>query len=225
MGVSLEEAEAQNAARRAQGNGDGSVYGIAMATHPDYHAAYDPNTMSMTGNLKSLMPQFDQGFNKYRDEALNNGPSAWLNMSRSKNALDMQGAKEKMALENAGQTASARDNLASIGGLSSGARERTAEQGQKNYMAMSQDLSRQGTVADMGLGVQDESNRIGKLQNLTGMEETKMNDWQNAKGQDVSNAMNENRAQNEFAMNMYNTQMTALAAQRQAEATENSGKK
>lgn len=202
-----------------------SLLNLAMNGMPVYTPTYDPNTMSMTAALKELSPEYTKGFNQYRDEALRKGPSRWLNMSMANNALKMQDAREKAKLETAGEAASAMDNLAAMGGISSGARERIQEQGQKNAMSMSQDLTRQGNLADLNMGVQDETNRVGQLQNLTGMEDTKLKEWESAKQTDYTNISNERQRLNDYNMKKYSARMEALAAERQAQATENAGKK
>lgn len=202
-----------------------SLLNLAMNGMPAYAPTYDANTMSMTDVLKELSPEYTKGFNAYRDEALRKGPSRWLNMSMANNALKMADAREKAKLETAGETASAMDNLAAMGGISSGARERIQEQGQKNAMSMSQDLTRQGNLADLNMGVQDETNRIGQLTNLTGMEDTKLKEWESAKQTDYTNISNERQRLNDYNLKKYQARMEALAAERQAQATENAGKK
>lgn len=206
-------------------SGDDALLNLALNGMPQYQAGYDPNTMSMTKNLQSISPQYSQGFNQMRDEALRKGPSAWLNMSKANNALGLQTKKEAAEAEQLSGTAQSRDQLASIGGLTSGARERTAEQGQKNLMAMDQDLSRQETQSDLSMGVQDESNRVGQLNNLTTAEEGKQKDWQTAAAADVTNAISEKARLNDYNMKQYQARMDALAANNQANATANSGKK
>lgn len=153
----------------------------------------------------SMLPQ--EGYNASQDEALRKGPSAWSGMANNMANLKEADARERGAGEIAGQTAKARSDLAAQGGLSSGARERIAEGGAKNYMAMSQDLARQGLSNETQVGMQDEQNRINNLGNFTGMEATKGN----------------NAA--DYAMRQYEAKMKGWAANEQANATANSGKK
>lgn len=173
-----------------------------------------PEFDSMADNFTQSEGKYSNGLNALRDTALRKGPSQWLSMSLFQNALKQSDAKEKGMLENAGATAKARDALAAGGGLSGGARERVEEQGQKNYMSMAQDNSRQGTMADLGMRVQDESNRGAAVGALTNAEEAKQKDWLTAKQTDYQNQLD-----------IYKTQMESIAAERQAQATENSGKK
>lgn len=192
---------------------------------PGYTAAYDPNTMSMTKELQSLYPQYSQGFNMLRDQALNKGPSGWLTATKQANAGQAANDREHAMVENQGNTASARDQLASIGGLTSGARERVAEQGQKNYMNMSQGLTRDENLNNLNAGVTDQSNHLKQLSDLTGQEEGKMKDWESAKQTDIGNTMAETQRVNDYNMALYQRKMETWAADKQANATENSGKK
>lgn len=197
----------------------------AQPAYIDYSAAYDPNTMSMLKQLEKLWPAYSMGFNQQRDEALQKGPSNWLSMSRMANDAKIADQIEKGRGVVAGNTATAKNALAAGGGLSSGARERAEEQGQKNFMSMTQDNVRQGNLNDLSMNVQDEQNRIGKLQNLTTTEQGRMKDWQQAKQVDDTNLLNENARKNQFNMDKYKAQMEAWAANKQADATSNSSKK
>lgn len=189
-----------------------------------YAATYDPNTMSMTKNLESLYPQYNRGFNQFREEALRSGPSKWLRMSQTQNDLRQRDSKERGKLEIAANTAGAKNALAASGGLTSGARERASEQGQKNFMSMAQDVGRQDSIADIGMTIQDESNRVGQLAQLPGMEMTHLKEWEGAKEKDINNTMQEQQRLNQYNMDLYKTRMETWAASKQANATENSGK-
>lgn len=192
---------------------------------PEYTQAYDPNTMSMQDYMKSIDDQFSAGYKKYKEEALSDGPSKWLNMSRVGNELKEQTQREGLQRSSNASTAQQLDQLAARGGLSSGARERAAESGGRNYLAMSQDLQRQGNQNDLQLQITDEGNRMQKLQNLPGMEQSRMSMWSGARQQDITNQMNEQQRLNQYNMDLYDKKMSAAAAERQAQATGNSGKK
>lgn len=207
------------------GDGGQAFMDYAMNQYPGYQTAYDPMSMSATKSLEELYPQFNKGFNVLRDEALRKGPSNWLSMSLTNQALKSRDKKEKATLETAGQTAKAHDALAAIGGLSSGARERVQEQGQKNVMSMNQDLSRSDSLGELDMQVADEGNRVDKLNKVTGLEMGHLKEWENAKSRDTDLAMREKERLSQYNMDIYKTRMEAMASQRQAEATENSGKK
>lgn len=200
-----------------------SLMDQVMSEYPTYSPGYDPMSMSALDQLTNLDAKYSKGFNQFRDQALRKGPSNWLNMSLAQDALKQHDAMEKAQQMNAGQTASAHDMLAATGGLSSGARERVQEQGQHNFMNMSQDLARSGKLADIGMRTADEQNRIGMLSDLTGKEAAKENQWQTAKNTDTQNIMAERKRASDFQMDLWKTKAEAAGAQANARAIENSG--
>lgn len=190
---------------------------------PGYEAAYNPLDMSMTGHMSGLMGTYGGGYKQFKDEAMRKGPSSWYNQSTLRGDLQEVDQREKLGRQIASENAGAMDTLAASGGLSSGARERATESGAKNYIDMSQGLQREGNINDLTLGIQDETNRIGQLGDLQGMEMGLMNTWNTAKSQDIQNALAEAERLNRYNMDLYGKQMDAAAAERQARATENSG--
>jgi hypothetical protein len=189
---------------------------------PTFNPLFD-----MTAIQKQLdaIPTDMSGINAYRAEALRTGPSAWANLSKISSAAQQANQREASLREAAAQTAGEEDRLASSGGLSSGARERAAEAGGKNYLNMSQDLTRQGNLNDLQIGINDETNRVQQLGALPGMENTAMQPLFQ-KASILTNAQQaQNKALNDWNSNLYNQQMTAWAANQQANATANSGKK
>lgn len=195
------------------------------ASAPGYQNPYDPSTMSDVANLQKLGPQYDQGFNALRDQATNKGQSQWLSMSQLANEMKMQDSLNKAHQSSAGSTAGQTAALGAQGGLSSGARERVNEQGGANLMNMTQGAERANAEGNIGLEVQDQGNRMGQLNNLVGAEAQKQNQWNDAFKTDVQAGENNVNQQNQYNQNMYNQQMQAWAAQQQAEATRNAGKK
>lgn len=165
-------------------------------------------------------PQADQSFADY---AMNNYPK--YNATYDPKSMDMTGTisgwlptahlananRQKMALDQgvnaaAGAAAKGRSNLAAQGGLSSGARERVGEDAMKDYMDMSQKVAGQGMQSD--LEIDQKGQELGAQ----------------AKSANITNALAEGERKNQYSMDVYKTQMQAQAAERQAQATENSGK-
>lgn len=192
-------------------------------SYPEYKKGYDPETMSMTKYLKEIQPQFDQGYNKFKDEATRDGGSGWLRRTEFMNALNEKDARDRGAAEVGGRTGEALSKLAAQGGMSSGARERAVMQGSKNWMDMSQDASREADRNNLSAGIQDEGNRINMLGQLPGMEQQRMSNWTQARAGDLNNQLTESDRYNKFRMDRYNTRMQTWAAEQQATATENSG--
>lgn len=184
--------------------------------------------MGIIGDSQALMPQFDSlaqdytasqgsydsGLNQLRSDALNKGPSALTQLSLYQQALQDAALRQKGMAQNASQTAGAEDNLAASGGMSSGARERVQEQGQKNYMSMAQNVDQQQILGGLGLRAQGEATQNQQLGQLTTDEQQQQQMWLTAKQQDYQNQLS-----------VYQTQMQSIAAEDQAQATENSGKK
>lgn len=202
---------------------------------PNYVPGYDKNSMRMEQDLEGRLSGINvdqRGMNKYRQEAMRSGPSAWAQMAGRQQDELAQDAQNKAGKQSAGQAAEARSQLAMRGGINSGARERIAQGAAKNYMDMSQDIGRQATTNKTQIGMNDEQNRINQLQALPGMEnaavanemdKTKL--WGQAKQFDVGQMTAEQERRNAFNMGNYHEQMQAWGAGKQANATANAGKK
>lgn len=196
-------------------------YGMTP-TRPDYAQAYDPKTMSLTDYLGGKYNS--AGYDKFKSEAMRTGPSAWAKLAKMDQDTQAAFKRDQGAGESNAATAQAMDQLASRGGLSSGARERAATEGAKNHLAMSQDIGRQQTLNGMQIGMNDEQNRVQQLSQLPGMEQNQATMWEGAKQQDYANTIAENDRRNKYNSDIYGQQMSAWGANRQAQATERSGK-
>lgn len=86
-------------------------------------------------------------------------------------------------------------------------------------------MTRQNNLNDMQIDMNDEQNRIKMLSELPGMEQNRANAWQTVRQGDMANLIGNNKALNDYTMGVYGKQMDAWAADKQATATENSGKK
>lgn len=206
-----------------------------MPSIPSYIPQYNASTMALAPGLENQLNQIQMdpaALNAFKEQALRKGPSAWANLATNQQMAQEAGQRENAAKQASTQTAQAEDRLASSGGLSSGARERAATEGGKNYLNMSQDLGRQGNLNKLQIGINDESNRIQQLSQLPGMELQALNPalqkagmLENANVADLGAQIAGNSAQNQYNQNIYNQQMQAWGANQQANATANSGKK
>ena len=140
-------------------------------------------------------------------QATSPGDSPWA--IKSKNALDLgtKDALDKARATTAGTTAQAMDGLASRGGLSTGARERIQEGGQKSFLDMSQNLNKANDLNFANMQVQDANQKNNMLSAATTAELAKARDM------------------NDYNMRKYEADMGAWAADKTAKATANSGKK
>lgn len=214
---------------------DAAPYSGVQPGQPGYTAGYDPNSMSFADELDARLNGINpdmRGMNAFREEALRKGSSAWGGMMRDKQFAEEGAARDRARTEGRSGRAQAEADLASRGGLSAGAKERIARKGGTDILAMGQDVSRQGNLNRMQIGIQDEQNRIGNLAQLPGMENQiyqgalqKEGMWDQAKQLDTNRLIAENQNRNQYNQNLYNQQMQAWAADRQAYATENAGKK
>lgn len=148
-----------------------------------------------------------QAYESLIGQATNPGDSPWA--LKSKNALDLgtKDALDKARATTAGTTAQAMDGLASRGGLSTGARERIQEGGQKSFLDMSQNLNKSNDLNFANMQVQDAGQKNNMLSAATTAELAKARDM------------------NDYNMRKYEADMGAWAADKTATATANSGKK
>lgn len=182
---------------------------------PVYNNAYDPLTMSSSAQYnRTPLTMLEQN-------AMRSGPSAWAQMSNAQqNTLAAQANDLARARGNS-QTADTQSRLAQQGGLTSGARERAAEAGQKDTTAAIQGNDKQNSLNQMQVGINDEQNRISQLGQLPGMELESLKPFQ----MDVQNNIASADKANQYNLAQQQMYNQAIAANQQANATENSGKK
>lgn len=96
--------------------------------------------------------------------------SAWLKMATDQQRLEEQALRDEAVQQALSGASQAQAGLAMRGGLSSGARERIAQQAGRNLTAARQDVGRTGMQQRAGLGVQAEENRLRALSQLPGAE-------------------------------------------------------
>lgn len=185
---------------------------------PGYTIGWDRDTMGMESKYKELQPQFSQGYNQFKEEATNKGPSAWANLTSQKNNMEAQGQRESAGRSANAGIAESLSRLASGGGLSSGARERAVESGVKNKLGMQQDITRQNMLNNLSTNIQDQSNHQNMLSQLPGMENQRLSGHMNAMQGDVNNQMGEAGNLNEYNKYLYGMRMSAAAAEREAQA-------
>jgi hypothetical protein len=202
---------------------------------PTYQGAYNPATMGMEDAVNAHLAGIDmntQGLDKFRQEATRTGPSAWASLMKSKGDLEAADAQGKLGRQINAQGARAASQLAMRGGVSTGARERIARQGEQNYLDMGQDTRRQNQINQMQVGVNDESNRIQQLGMLPGMEAQAANFgldkaklWGQGRQFDIENQVKEGQSRNQFNMDRYHENMAGWAGNQQANAIAQSGGK
>lgn len=222
------------AKRDAQARGQSYIDANPRPNDPTWNPIWDENVMAMGPELDTKLAGTTldtRGLDKFRSEALREGPSNWAMRAHSAQGLEADLARDRGAREVAGQTATGRAALAMRGGLGGGAAERLASDAGRNYLDMSQDVSATQARNNAQIDMNDEQTRIQQLGMLPGMDLAagnfdldKVKLWGQGKQFDVTNMMKNKESQNQFTQNAYNQKMQAWAAAQQASATENAGK-
>lgn len=211
----------------------GTNYGAYPGEQPNYTQGFTPDMWLAPEIQKRLdaIAMDPRGLSKYREEALRTGPSAWATLSKQNQKLQASASKQKMRRELSGNVAGAESALAMRGGLTSGARERVAKSGNRDFLDMSQNLERQRGLNDVQIDVNDEQNRISQLGALPGMEVAAMQPefektrlYGQARQADNAGRANDIQQFNSWNQNAWNKKMEAWGTNRTAQATENAGK-
>lgn len=181
------------------------VFGMSLTGQNGGAGGYDasgkPVQPGYTSQLES--PTYQSMKSQY-DSA---SASPWANIAISRQGKLAEQQKQELAQRNAGQTAGAMDKLATVGGLSSGARERTVQSGQQAYMTGVQDVGNQYGQNVMNIGIDDAQAKLGIGKGLLTAE------------------MGDLSGRNNYNQGKYTADMAAWAASQQANATRDAGKK
>jgi hypothetical protein len=131
-----------------------------------------------------------------------------------------------------GATDSARDTLASHGGLTTGAAENLARNQQNNLVTGRQNVVGQNISGALGIRAQDAANRLGVAENLPGQEVQstqpdlqKASIWGQAAQGTANNGLAGLGALNTFNQQLYENQIKDEAGKTEAMAMGNKGKK
>jgi hypothetical protein len=221
-------------------NNDGSTdYDFRLSEDqpfaPTYHPVYDPLSMGLYDKVAPGINAINlntRGLDAYRNEALRTNPSRYAELATEKENLNETAARDRARGESAAKQADAASDLAMHGGLDSGARERLARGSNSDFLNMSQEIGKQAEGNRQQIAMNDEQNRISQLGALPGMEAQSLQpefQKQQMLGQanqfDIGNAINEGNNKNAFTLGRYHEAMSAWGANKQAQATANSGKK
>lgn len=210
-------------------------YSDGKPVDPTWSNIFDPKTMSLTPEISTRLDGINtdkRGINQFRSEALRTGRSPWAMLAHKGQDLEQGKALDLGTRTAASQGAGARGQLAMRGGLTSGARERIAGNQANSVLDMTQNVAGQGAQNRLQIDMNDEQNRIGQLGQLPGMEnlaiqpdldKTKL--YGQARQLDIGNTIGNNQSKNAFDMGLYGEKMKAWAAEKQAKAIDDSGKK
>ena len=180
-----------------------------------------------TLNTQALDPTQWQGYSKYKNEAMRTGPSAWAGLQNQTADANVISNKEAAARQAQSGMSQGNSSLAMRGGLSEGSRGLAARSGSRDMLMARQQAARAGDTAKMGIATTDESNRVGQLANLATTEQSigTYNNTLDAKTKEynINNMTHENDARRSYNDLTYTEQMKKWAADKQAQATANSG--
>lgn len=197
-------------------NADGSIKDPYAAQYSGDLQA--PNSLSnqwdaRAGNVRDVgagsnygMAQDSAGMLQQR--AFGTETSPWADKLYQQQGIQQHLAEQQFGNQSAQEYASTRDRLAQSGGLEGGANERLGQQSMRNEMLGRQDLARQGELQRIGIGINDENQRMalqqqmpqmqmgldqydtGLQRNNADMDWRKQAQWSTLAGQDNANQMN-----------------------------------
>lgn len=166
----------------------------------------------------NLQSQIDTRFlDKMRTEGLRDPgtQSVWRQLMGNKLISDAASQMSQVQKQNQMNM----NTAAMRGGFGRGAMERMGQRANLNALQASQGVMRQ----KYGLDVQDETNRLGQLQNLGQAESAVGAAKTGVEEFNIRNRLNELMQQRAMDVNKYNERMRAWAAERTAAATPSSG--
>lgn len=200
------------------GEGGGDPYGGMPGGYPSY--------IGMSNEDTQVPVEWDmRAQDRFNTDALRSGPSA-----STRNALDMNASAVDQSKSNArgmatGLANDARSQLAMKGGIDSGASERIAKSGISNALDLTQQAEAGANTNRGNILMQDEAQRQSGLQAAAGMNANSAKGIFDMRNANKKNLMGSLDSRNAYNMNLYNQNMAAWGAGKQATATENSGKK
>ncbi len=217
---------AQAAQFTAQGlNPDGSP------KRPEYQTLLDPKSGLMQDQFQLKGAQIDpnslEGFNLLKKDATRTGLGSWAQMMLQKGAADKALAVDESAQAGASAAATGRAALAMKGGLSAGASTSLAKQQMRDQILARQRIMGQSDANRFNILSQDENQRADLLTKFTGFEGdlSKFNKGNELKTGEynIGNALTEKRTKDANETEVYKEQLKQWGANKQAEATRNSG--
>lgn len=199
----------------------------AKPVQPGYKGIDDANgnVLDQYSLEKAGVGPNESSMNMIRDRAMGTSMSPWAALAKEGLNTDTQNALDTTDKQGASANAGAMDQLAQFGGLSEGARERVATTGARANALNKNSVLRQQVSGNQQIGMQDEAERAKLLGAMPGMENSLSAAKSAIKEYDIGNATGDVAKQNAFNQNTYSEQMKAWAANKQADATEKSGKK
>lgn len=218
--------ERNAAAMRAQGlNPDGSPI------KKEFESLIDPETGKLKDayqlHLDQLDPSSLQGYNMIKSLATQQGPTQSAQYLMDKARMGREDTIDAATKQNAGAQAQMLSQLASRGGVSSGARERLAMQGGRDLLSQKQSAYRQNTGNLLDILKQDEDTKRQALSQFAEGEGKIATGNLAIRNQELSsnltNTLKEKDLSRQADMEAYKAALDKWAAGKQADATARSG--
>lgn len=195
----------------------------SQPVRPDYTSLLDPS-----GNLPDnyrVKPDFTSaGYDKMTERAIGGKSSPWLKMMLGQARLGKSNALQAGASQAESGLASGLGTLARSGGYTSGSRERLARDAARNMMMVGQGANRDFTSNALTAQSQEATTNNDFMKTLSGIDLDRTKTKATTDQFNVKNQMDEVMAKRAADLKVYEEQMKQWAANRTAEATENSGK-
>ncbi len=190
---------------------------------PEYQPAYDPNTMALSPEMAGWMQSHGQSVDQLQHEATRSGISPYTQMALQEQDRQMGMSRDSNRRTSAAAAATAQDNLAAHGGLSSGARERIQEGAVNDTMGLNQTAAAGRATNDAQLRMNDEQNRLQQLQTAGSLSLDQARIMGQANQFDIGNQIQENQARNAYGMDRYHEAGNIYGADKTAQAMPQGG--
>jgi hypothetical protein len=195
-----------------------------MPERPDFESLLGHNKL-LPSQLQTSRYSDTSGLDAFKQRALNPGTSTWASMLLKRRGLEQANALQDASARTASGAADARSQIAMRGGLTGGAAERIAKSTGRDQMKAAQDIRRQGEISNYDILTNDAQEKDKMMGQLPGMQLQQAQFGADADKFNITNSLAEKRAKDIADLQAYHEKMSGWAAGRQANATENSGKK
>ena len=151
------------------------------------------------------LAQGTPGFEKFRQQALRGGPSPFAQLQEQQSLREEALARQDLLTEAGTRGAEAQAELASKGGITSGAAERIEQEATRAAIFGGQEVGQQGVFNRLKIRLEDESQRQADVKSLAQIE------------------LQNEQARNEFALSRFKDLAALFGAEQQAQAIRASG--
>lgn len=189
-----------------------------MATYPTY-IGMEPGELSISGEFGGP----NAPLKKFSEESMRTGLSPATDLALQENQRGANFGRDQARRMASGMAKNAEASLAMTGGLNAGARERIGKYSTDVGMDAAQAADAAAGKNRANLLISDEAARTGNLAQASGLVTNDRQQKYNFMAGDLDRRQKELDRRNLYNMNLYNQNMQAWAAGKQADATAKSG--